>query len=164
MRLLQSVKNKIIEYKNWVIAGISSILITLGFISFYPFGALPEFDIIANQIIDSQNIYFQENGHYWQGYELLNHLPKDGEKLPPSQKDFPEKSWSHFINLPTSISFNIRVNRYESTKGHGWNAIFQKEIAGEILQKGIGHGPNRIEDTYDWKIVKKLIGTASTTP
>ena len=57
------------------------------------------------------------------------------------------------------------VGEYVSLKGAGYQITFTKEENGFVWFKSEGYGPEAVERTYDWKILREIpVNIASTTP
>jgi len=109
-------------------------------------------DNVTSRIIISQDIYFQNNGAYWQGLPTHDVIPLNDKLEKPSFSRKPtdqSRSWEDLVQLPDRMPVSAEVHIYETPiGGHGYQIVYTKRQAGVIYKKSVGVGPE--ERTYDW--------------
>lgn len=123
---------------------------------------------IVSVIIASEELYFENNGVYWQGLKTDYRIPKDGELLTPVYLDskpyYQDKSWSDLVVFNDPLPYLIEVTQYTAPKGPGYQVILRKQEGNLILNRSFGFGPEKDSRTHNWEIEREIsTGTASTT-
>ena len=120
------------------------------------------FNVYREIIKQTQEVYFNANGRYWQGLWTHSQTPSS-ESAPDSLSGSPtdqNTNWLDMIETNPAISFpetmlsRMKIDTYENASSHGYIVVLERDVGSDTWRKMINmKGSKTLSD--DWQ---KLVG------
>lgn len=115
-------------------------------------------------LVARQDAYYATHGRYWQGKwthnAAVDNSDESSDAVPDALDDSPTDqrvSWrDRFGGALDAIPFpaRLKIDVYESPRGHGWVATVQVLHRRTIYERSQGVGPDAATYTRDWHTVE----------
>lgn len=113
---------------------------------------------LATKIDNRQQVYFANNGQYWQGKWTSLNPPVDGaDTTPDNLTDTPTNittRWNQLLagaDLPSQLPMRLRCDVYENVVGWGyWLTVQVKLLNGDVWQRSRNMRGDETQNTQAW--------------
>lgn len=115
------------------------------------------FDAQKDDMVSRQNAYFESNGVYFQGLDIVLPYPDDGEELAPnnlSSKPTDQADGWTASDFPPIVPSSLRIDVYDGSMV-GYICTLSFRYSGDLWQRKVGFADCE-KLSKDWQIVPSI--------